>query len=124
MNSKGFTLLEVLVALTILAITLTAVIKTSIQQVENLRYLRDKTLAHWVAMNVLTEIQNTWPALGEQSGKAIMADREWSWTMQISKTADNELRRLDVQVRMDATEPIAVLTGFVGAPFQSVLPAN
>jgi len=49
--------------LAILAVALAATIKVSAENAENARYLRDKTLAHWVAMNVLTEIQvwGEWP---------------------------------------------------------------
>ena len=123
MNKKlGFTLLEVLVALAILAIALAAVIKTTTENAENARYLRDKTLAQWVAMNVLTEIQvrGEWPALGKNEGQALMADHEWYWTMQISETVDQELRRLEMQVRdrREAKEPVTVLVGFIGAPFK------
>ena len=121
MNKKrGFTLLEVLVALAILAVALAAIIKTTTANAENARYLRDKTLAHWVAMNVLTEIQvrEEWPALGKKDGTAMMAEQKWFWIMRISPTADKELRRLDIQVfyQRKAKEPIAVLVGFVGMP--------
>ncbi len=116
----GFTLLEVLVALAILAIALAAVIKSTTENAENLRYLRDKTLAQWVARNVITDLQvrNQWPDLGETKGQARMANQDWYWTLQVSETMDKELRRLDVQVRdrEEAREPVGVLVGFVGAP--------
>jgi general secretion pathway protein I len=118
-NKQGFTLLEVLVALAILAVALAAAIKVSAENAENARYLRDKTLAHWVAMNVLTEIQvrGEWPDLGKKEGSAMMAAREWYWFVTVSETVDDELRRLDVQVqsRQDGA-PVAVLVGFIGAP--------
>jgi len=113
---QGFTLLEVLVALAILAIALAAAIKVSIENAENASYLRDKTLAHWVAMNVLTEIQvrGEWPALGQKKGSAMMAEREWYWTVKVSETVDDELRRLDVQVHSRENEGAVVsLVGFV-----------
>jgi general secretion pathway protein I len=119
-RNKGFTLLEVLVALAILAIALAAAIKVSIENTENIRYLRDKTLAHWVAMNVITEIQimEKWPRLGKQEGSAMMAEREWFWQMKISETEEKELRRLDVQVYYDDQNetPITMLVGFVDKP--------
>ncbi len=119
-KNKGFTLLEVLVALVILAIALAAVIKVGIENTENIRYLRDKTLAHWVAMNVLTEIQimEKWPRLGKQEGTAMMAEREWFWQMKISETGEKELRRLDIQVYYEHQHenPVTLLAGFVGKP--------
>ncbi len=117
-KKQGFTLLEVLVALAVLAVALAALIKTSTINAENAAYLRNKTLGHWVAMNVLTEIQlqEKSPTLGEKKGKTMMAEHEWFWTMKVSKTMDKELRRLDVQVRLrEDEEPVAVLAGFVGA---------
>ncbi|KHD05361.1 hypothetical protein PN36_31975 [Candidatus Thiomargarita nelsonii] len=107
---QGFTLLEVLVALAILAIALAAAMKVSIENAENASYLRDKTLAHWVAMNVLTEIQvrGEWPA--QKKGRAMMAEREWYWTVKV--TVDDELRRLEVQVHENESAVVS-LVGFV-----------
>lgn len=113
----GFTLLEVIVALAVLAITLTAVIKTTAENAENVRYLRDRTLAHWVAMNVLTDIRarKEWSPLGKQEGTAMMANQEWSWIHYTENTLDKELRRITIEVRSTPTtqEPLAVLVGFV-----------
>ena len=50
-NAGGFTLVEVLVALSVIAIALAAVLKGASEGASSARYLRDKTLAHWVAMN-------------------------------------------------------------------------
>lgn len=116
----GFTLLEVLVALAVLAVALAAVMKTTMENAENASYLRDRTLAHWVAMNVVTEtqVQKEWPALGKKEGTAMMAEREWYWVMNVTETMDDELRRLNVQVyynRQDK-EAMAILVGFMGAP--------
>ncbi len=52
---RGFTLLEVLVALAVLAIAMAALIKTGGENTRSAAYLRDKTLAQWVAMNVIAE---------------------------------------------------------------------
>lgn len=117
---RGFTLLEILVALTVLAIALATVIKTSGYYTSNAHYLRDKTFAHWVAMNVLTElqIQHKWPALGKQTGTATMAGRQWYWIVRTSETPDKELRRLEVQVyyHTQDSEPLTKLEGFMAAP--------
>ena len=50
-TNDGFTLLEVLVALAILAISLAVLLKISAQNANNAAYLRDKTFAHWIALN-------------------------------------------------------------------------
>jgi general secretion pathway protein I len=120
LNRYGFTLLEVLVALVVIAIALAAAIKTSNQQIENSIYLRDRTLAHWVAMNVLTDIQvrKQWPSLGKQEGEALMGKQNWFWLLTVTATVDDELRRLEVKVysQRQIQEPLAILVGFIGMP--------
>ena len=113
-KTQGFTLLEVLVAL---AIALSAAIKVSTENVENASYLRDRTLAHWVAMNILTEIQikEVWPSLGKKTGTTMMAEREWFWIM---NTVDKELRRVEIKVfyKKDDENALSLLVGFIPLP--------
>ena len=80
-SSRGFTLLEVLVALAIIAIAMGALIKTSGGQTANASYLKEKTLAHWVGMNQLVEqrITRGWPDIGNHQGSTEMARKEWYW---------------------------------------------
>lgn len=52
----GFTLIEVMIALVILAISLAAVVKVTSQSISNLEYVQNKTIAHWVALNVLADM--------------------------------------------------------------------
>jgi len=114
---NGFTLLEVLVALAILATALTAILRTSAQYIDNTTYLRDKTLAHWVAMNVFTELQiaNQWLDIGEHKGHTPMGEQEWYWTIKVSETPDPELRQINIQVhkQVDDNAPIEILVGFL-----------
>ena len=118
---RGFTLLEILVALTVLAVTLAAIIKAAGDYTANQAYLRDRTLALWVARNVLVEyqVENAWPRVGENKGTAEMGRAEWDWLARISQTEEAELRRLDVEVRPldeDDSQPLAVLSGFLWKP--------
>jgi len=119
----GFTLLEVLVALAVLALTMGAVIKAVGDYTGNQAYLRDRTLAVWVARNVLAEqqLESAWPGVGEIKGNSDMGGREWSWLVTVTQTEEEELRRLDVEVHMiddDDSEPLAVLSGFLWQPDQ------
>ena len=119
----GFTLLEVLVALAVLALTMAAVIKAVGDYTGNEAYLRDRTLAVWVARNVLAEqqLQDAWPGVGEIKGTSDMGDREWSWLATVTQTEEEELRRLDIEVHMvedEDAEPLAVLSGFLMQPAQ------
>jgi general secretion pathway protein I len=122
-RTEGFTLLEVLVALSVLALSMGAVIKATSDYTVSHSYLRDKTLSSWVARNVLVQYRITaeWPGVGERKGTLEMGSQEWAWTGKISQTDEDDLRRLDVEVRpMEAedSEPLAVLSGFVQRPAQ------
>lgn len=110
---NGFTLLEVLVALAVLAIALSAIIKVTAENAENASYLRDKTLAHWVAMNQLTEIQVQAKLPNTKEGTVKMAERNWYWFLKVSKTVDNELQRLEITVHLHKeAEALTTLVGF------------
>jgi general secretion pathway protein I len=119
-RQRGFTLLEVLVALAILAIALGALLKTGASNTANAVYLRDKTIAHFVAMNQVTEIQldTGWAGVGTRRGKAEMAGREWQWTARVSETFDENVRRVDVEVRAEDERdaPLDTVTAFLPRP--------
>ena len=119
-RGAGFTLIEIMVALAILAIAVAAVVATVSGHVSNAAYLRDRTLAHWVAMNKVAELQvdGDWPATGTQDGESLMADREWSWRVKVSATDDDDVRRLDVNVFADKEhkDSLASMVAYVGRP--------
>ena len=118
----GFTLLEVLIALAVLALSMGAAIKAVGDYTNNEAYLRDRTIAMWVARNVLVrfQVENEWPDVGERKGTEEMGRREWRWLGVISQTEEEELRRLDVKVfaldSEDDESPISVLSGFLVQP--------
>jgi general secretion pathway protein I len=120
MNRRGgFTLIEVLAALVIVALGMLGAISAVNQSTRNGTYLREKTLAHWVAMNLITErrLQQTPPDTNETSGEVGFANARWRWTMRVTQTEVRSLRRMDVSVALaDAPEnsSLATLTGFYG----------
>lgn len=120
-RSGGFTLLEVMVALAVLAIALAAMIKGTADNASNAAYLRDKTLAHWVGMNVVSEqrLVGRWSGQGVQRGEEVMGLHTWYWTARLSQTFDEDVRRLDVMVSgsddRDAAA-LATLVAFVPKP--------
>lgn len=121
---RGFTLLEVLVALAVLAIALGALIKAAAQSADNIAYLRDRTLAGWVASNKINELMllPNWPGLGESEGVSTLAGREWRWRLQVSQTEDGDIRRMDVAVAAndddgdDDDAALVNLAAFKGRP--------
>jgi len=119
-GSGGFTLIEVLVALAIVAFGLIAVFGQLSQSAMAASRLRDKTLAHWVAVNALTEwrLRGALPGSGVQSETVEMAGRQWRYEVTISETTSDALRRLDVMVATeeDPERPLARTIGFVGEP--------
>jgi len=118
-RTSGFTLLEVLVAVAVLAIALSAVIKVTSESGGNASSLRDKTLAHWVAENKLAEMIATgvW-AEGEQKGSSELAGREWFWRVETKNTADKDLRQVTIRVsdQERGNNSLTVLNGFLGNP--------
>ena len=119
-TSRGFTLLEVLVALAVLTIALASTIKVTADQAINTEHLRDKTLAHWVAMNQIAELQLTqeWPPTGKKEGSEEMGLHEWHWLRLVTETPDARVRRVQVDVfrEPDDQSPVTQLSSFLAQP--------
>jgi general secretion pathway protein I len=119
--SRGFTLIEILIALTVLAVAMGAIIKAATDYTGGLSHLRDRTMANWVARNVLNELQmqGEWPSVGQRKGDMEMGYYEWRWLARISQTEEPELRRLDIEVLRPEDDPdsaVSVLSGFLRKP--------
>jgi len=102
-RSSGFTLIEVMVALTIIAISLGALLNTSGTQASSASYLKSKTLAHWVAVNELTQMQisKEFPDIGDKKGSTTMANHEWFWVQTTKKTEDDNALEVTYTVYAD-----------------------
>jgi general secretion pathway protein I len=125
-DQRGFTLIEVVVALIVVSLGMLAVIETVGGTARNSSYLRDKTIAHWVAMNKLTEVRvlPNAPAVDKTSDEVEMAGRDWRWTMEVKQTPVESIRRIDISVRpAEAPEKssMASVSGFYGT---AVAPAG
>lgn len=117
----GFTLLEVMVALVIIALGMTAVIKTVASTTINYAYLRDKTFAYWVAQNQFAELEITSekPKIGFTDGDEKLAGINWYWTQKIDGTEDPDTKRVEISVRMNKNkdaQSYALLTSLLHVP--------
>lgn len=113
-TKKAFTLLEVLVAMSVLAISMLTLVKVSTQNTIQTSYLKDKTFAHWVAVNKMNEVklESNWPDKGKSSGTVMMAKQEWYWELKISdygKQSDR-VRILKIDVRLEERNKEALLS--------------
>jgi general secretion pathway protein I len=115
-RQRAFTLIEVLVALAILAIAMAAVVTGIARYSGDAGRLREMTLGLWVAHNRLTEIelQPGWPEVGTSDGEVELAGREWRWNVTVAETPDPKVRRVNILVRTGAREDtVAYLTSYL-----------
>lgn len=117
---KGFTLIEVLVAMTIIAVGVSALVGSAAASAWRADYLREREFGRWVASNVLAELQvvPAWPSIGSKNTEVEMGTLTWYVKTRTQAVADADLRRVDVEVRRDkdAESYIYTVAGFVGNP--------
>jgi len=115
-DAAGFTLLEILIALTVLAIALTATVRGLGAAIDTTAALRDRALARWVAEDLLAglELRQEWPALDVKEGDAEMAGHPFHWRQETGPTPVAKMRRVELNVMLPGTDVAIVhLTGFV-----------
>lgn len=121
-KTNGFTLIEVMVALAIIAIALASLIKASGSHTSSAGYLKTKTLAHYVAMNEIADIQikNSWPSIGELKKSTEMAGLEWYWTRNVGRLNEENdyIRSLKFTVYLDENRQrnLAQVEAYIGNP--------
>ncbi len=98
---RGFTLVEVLVALVIVTFGMGAVLAALSSAADSTARLREKTLAEWIGFNQLSTVRLalTAPAAGSSSGKVEFADSNWRWRQTIEESEAPGVRRITVRVR-------------------------
>ena len=118
-HAKGFTLIEVMIALVIISISLTGMAVTMGSMLDNATVLRERTYASWIAQNRIVEMRlaGTVPETGTTTGEVEYANTFWEWSAEVSETGVENLFRIDVEVSFPGAEgPIRKVTGFVGEP--------
>lgn len=120
MRRSGFTLLELMVALAILAIALSAVMRAVGAATSNVDELRLRTLAGWVADNRLAEhrARRDWLPVGRAEGQVEQGGVMFRWVEEVQATPNADFRRIEVSVwsvpEADDTKPPRVLTTLNG----------
>ena len=101
---QGFTLLEVMVALSICAMAGIAAMQISGEHINHLSTIEEQTYASWVAENQLVEIRaqgDKWAAKNNHKGKAELAGQTWYWQQKVTRTADSSFVKVDIEVYTD-----------------------
>lgn len=109
-HQQGFTLLEILVAVALLAIVMGALLGSLARYADQAAHLRNRSIATWVAHNRLTEVEldSAWPSPGASDGDTEMAGVKWQWRQTVNATDDPTLRRVDVRVYAPGTKLDAI----------------
>jgi general secretion pathway protein I len=107
---RAFTLIEVMLAMAVFAIAGTALLGVATNNSRSLAHLEKNIIANWVAANQLVDasLDKSWPPKNNQKGKVEMAGAEWHWRQKVIKTTDNNMRAVNIEVRLDEKEPLAI----------------
>ncbi len=106
---QGFTLIEVLLALSILAIALSAMLKASSSTVIGTQKIKEKTLSHLVAMQAISMIQLDLVKL--HTGQSIDKQEElfqqtWSWTAIVGRTPLEKVEKITIKTHAKPGGPV------------------
>ena len=116
MKRTGFTLIEVLVALAIIAISIGAAMRATSAALMGSGEIRERTMARWVGRNELARLQTAQalPSPGALSGEVTQGKVGFSWNAVVENTPNPNFRRVEIVVkRQDGTHSLATVQGFV-----------
>ena len=107
-GNKGFTLIEVLLALMVIAIGLAALLKSTAQSISNTQRIKEKTVAHWVGMQGVTMVQlGLLPVKLNQDISQVTSifGQKWYWRVNVVKTQMKSVQLFTVKVSKNQAGP-------------------
>lgn len=119
-NQAGLTLIEVLIALAIVAIAMTAIIQNTSQNIQGTTYLQEKTVAAWVALEVMNQARIGLLSVPEDPAKleqeTTMFGQTWFWEAYEKGTPNERIKEVEVDVsKVKEGSPLASLIGYISA---------
>ena len=119
-RQSGLTLLEVMVALFIFAVTGTAIMKAASEHLNGVGQIEEVAVATWVANNRLNEIlmERPWPLKNNQKGQQDMAGRSWYWTQVVKATNDSDFKAVEISVSLKESraDNITTVVAYLAKP--------
>ena len=119
-RQSGLTLLEVMVALFIFAVTGTAIMKAASEHLNGVGQIEEVAVATWVANNRLNEIlmERPWPLKNNQKGQQDMAGRTWYWTQVVKATNNSDFKAVEISVSLKESraDNITTVVAYLAKP--------
>jgi len=120
-DARGFTLLEVMIALAVFAVVSVALVNSSTWSLRQVGVIQDRTVAWWLAENEMTNLRllprrdDTFPASGIHRQHVEIADVEWELETEVENTENDYVRRVTIRVYKETSDdPSTELIGFLG----------
>lgn len=111
-NQRGFTLIEMMVALAIFSLAALALVRLQGATVRNASAVEAQAMAQIVANNLAVEAMTApgAPSIGKSDGSEQNGGRQWRWRRTIAKTADPAIVRIDIAVADAGGRTLSTLT--------------
>lgn len=107
-KNSGFTLVEVLLALAVIAIALTALLKATAQNIENTHRIKEKSITHWIAMQGVTMIQLNLVQINqsqESTQVTTIFGQKWYWRAKTINTPLKTIQKISISVSTKQAGP-------------------